>query len=291
MAPRLTSYLGGARLAAPDVIALGPGVSWYDERLAVEHLDAVTIALAEPRYYQQNTSYLISGSAAALLYDTGTGLADQPTAVAALTSLPVIATCSHFHYDHVGNLGGFADVALFDHPRYRAALRNGRLRPPWRLHLGALEAMPRPLVRPTRWLEAGAEIDLGGRRLLVIPLPGHSADGMGLYDPAARQAFVGDFIYPGGAYAFTPTGALKPYEQAAAALLELTDPDTTYFVAHPGRVSTFTTPRMTRADVEALHRALQNAIDNPGSGRGWLLRRYAYGQDASVIARAPWLRP
>ncbi|MBU4188221.1 MAG: MBL fold metallo-hydrolase [Actinobacteria bacterium] len=289
--PRLTSYLGRSRLAPSGQVALAAGVEWYDQHLALEQLDKRTVAIGEPRYYQQNVSYLISGTARAVIYDTGTGLADTPGAVNALAEGPVVATCSHQHYDHVGNLDRFDEVWLLDLPQYRRAVRNELLRPPLRLHLGPLEAMPRPVFRVGKWLPDGAMIDLGGRQLRVLHLPGHTVDGMALYDVSADQLFVGDFLYPGGAYAFTPTGNLADYTASAARLLELTSATTQIFVAHPGRVPVFSAPRMTRQDLDDLWVGLRDAQARPNSAKGLLLRSYPAGSQLSILARAPWARP
>ena len=39
----------------------GPDVTWHDDYYILEWLDARTIAIAEPLYYQQNINYQILG--------------------------------------------------------------------------------------------------------------------------------------------------------------------------------------------------------------------------------------
>lgn len=286
----LTSYLRRPGLAPAGQVGLADGVHWHDDLIAYEHLDTRTVALGEPRYYQQNVTYLLAGTERALLYDAGTGLANLPAAVARFAAVPVTATCSHLHYDHVGQLGRFGDVWLLDRPEYRAATRADVLRPPLRLHGGLIEGMRRPRVRVGRWLGDGEVIDLGARRLRVLHLPGHTSDGMALHDEEAGQVFVGDFIFPGGAYAFPPTGSVDAYLRSAERLLEAIDDDTTVFVAHPGRVSVFRAPRMTRQDVAVLLTGLRAARDGRAASSGVLLRRYPAGDRMSVLTRGRWGR-
>jgi glyoxylase-like metal-dependent hydrolase (beta-lactamase superfamily II) len=52
-------------------------------------------------------------------------------------------------------------------------------------------------VAPTRLAEEGEVLDLGGRRLEVLHLPGHSPGSIGLWDAADCVLFGGDAIYDG----------------------------------------------------------------------------------------------
>jgi hydroxyacylglutathione hydrolase len=42
---------------------------WIDDYYVVEAVDATTIAICEPRYYQGNYSYMIIGTERAVLFD------------------------------------------------------------------------------------------------------------------------------------------------------------------------------------------------------------------------------
>ena len=68
----LVFSLGGA----PDLLPPeeeGDQVVWHDDYYTIERLDSRTIAIGEPRYYQQNISYLILGEDRAILFDAGAG--------------------------------------------------------------------------------------------------------------------------------------------------------------------------------------------------------------------------
>ena len=58
---------------APAQLAKGRMV---DDYFAVEDLGDGTFAIGEPRYYQQNYSYLIVGQTRAVLFDAGSGTRD-----------------------------------------------------------------------------------------------------------------------------------------------------------------------------------------------------------------------
>jgi len=88
-------------------------------------LDEHTYAISEPKYWQENVSYLLIGTRRALLFDTGPGIYSIRAAVQGLTSLPVIAIPTHLHFDHVGDLEEFSDVRLLDTPALRAQVRGG----------------------------------------------------------------------------------------------------------------------------------------------------------------------
>ena len=49
-------------------------------------------AIGEPRYHQQTWSYLICGSEAALLFDSGSYYGTLPPVIAGLTDLPLTAS-------------------------------------------------------------------------------------------------------------------------------------------------------------------------------------------------------
>ncbi len=141
----------GLRPALRSTVRLGAGVSWFDDYFAHQRLDSGTVAILEPRYHQENVNYLIEGSDRALLLDTGPGLRDITPVARQLSALPLTVTCSHLHYDHVGNLDRFADVRLLDLPLLRAMVVDGVLVPPRRLHGGVLEGISRPAVRVAGW--------------------------------------------------------------------------------------------------------------------------------------------
>lgn len=116
-----------------------------DDYFAVEDLGNDTFAIGEPRYYQQNYSYLIVGRRRAVLFDSGSGTRDISRVVAALTKLPVTVIVSHLHFDHLGGVGPFEHTAMIDLPETRADVSGGLFKPGRYEYL----ADPIPTIAPT----------------------------------------------------------------------------------------------------------------------------------------------
>ncbi len=159
-------------------------------------------------YYLANM-YLLEGQDSALLIDTGAGLGDLHALVRELTDKPLQVAATHGHLDHVGGNGGFGHVMihpadramadetttrdnLVDFVASRGSARNTRI-PVQEL----LELLPADL-KPFEWLDLadGQIIDLGGRIIEVIHIPGHSLGHVAFIDHGARLAFTGDMCNP-----------------------------------------------------------------------------------------------
>jgi hydroxyacylglutathione hydrolase len=203
---------------------LWPGARWFDDWFAVEGIDAQTVAIAEPRDYQYPVSYLLLGTDRALLFDSGTGRRDIRPVVASLASLPVTVAFSHSHYDHLGNHTRFDRFAAFDHPELRARVRRGIFRPSLVQHL----KLRRPCFPIHEWWAAGEEVNLGGRTLTVIPVPGHAPESIALLDRDRGQLFLGDFLYSAELYVID----VDRYLRSLQTLRDLTTGTETLFGAH-----------------------------------------------------------
>lgn len=153
-------------------------------------LDAKTYAISEPRYWQQNVSYLILGEQQALLFDTGPGIYSIKRVVDSLTKLPALVVPSHLHFDHVGRIQEFKTIALLDTTELRSLVSKGLfVNPPLR-HM-----LEKPTTfRISRWIKDGEFIDLGRRQVEMISTPGHTPDSVTLIDAAGKRAFTGDLM-------------------------------------------------------------------------------------------------
>ncbi len=69
------------------------------------------------------TSFLVTGSNGAVLFDSGLGVAAIRDVVRRLTPLPVTVVNSHTHFDHVGSNREFEDVRNLDAPYSHASAR------------------------------------------------------------------------------------------------------------------------------------------------------------------------
>lgn len=135
--------------------------------------------------------YLLFGQNKALLEDTGAGNVDvagtiQPIVQTWLsengrTSIPLVVVNSHAHGDHVAG-----NSAL-------AALPNTTL-------VGTSVSQVQQFFGIANWPTDTATFDLGGRVVDVVPIPGHQAAHIALYDHGTGWLMTGDTLYPGRLY-------------------------------------------------------------------------------------------
>jgi glyoxylase-like metal-dependent hydrolase (beta-lactamase superfamily II) len=274
-------------------LELSGGLRWFDEYFVVAELDQNTFAIGEPRYGQCNFAYLIVGSERALLFDTGPGVRNIATVVHALTALPVMALPSHLHFDHVGNLSRFNDVALPDLPALRAQVHGGVFSLGLYQFLGFVEGFRRPDVRVTRWISPGSDIDLGGRHLRLIGAAGHTPESVVLLDGGTNRVYAGDFIYPSQIYAFLPGADLRDYAESARRVARLLDDASVVYGGHGcDQLPTVGIPVLRKSDVIALAKALAAAGTRGGAtATGWYPREIVINDRMRLLAKYPWMRP
>jgi glyoxylase-like metal-dependent hydrolase (beta-lactamase superfamily II) len=200
-------------------------------------------ALVESRQFQETISYLIVGERGALLFDTGLGVVPIHPVVEELTSLPVRVLNSHTHYDHVGGNWEFADILARDTPYTRANQRGF----PHEELAGEVAAesfcgAPPPALdtamfytrswKATRTVADGDTIDLGGRVLRVVAVPGHTPDAVALLDSARGLLWTGDTYYDAPVWLYVPETDLDAYERSIDRLTQLAPSLTRLLPAH-----------------------------------------------------------
>jgi hydroxyacylglutathione hydrolase len=132
--------------------------------------------------------YLFFGQDRALLEDTGSGKADAARAVSGVMakwlrrnkreSIPLVVTHSHSHGDHTAGDSQFS------------AMKGVTMVP---LTVPGTQAF----FQVRTWPGDIGQIDLGGRVIDVIPIPGHDTLSLALYDRQTAILFSGDSLYPG----------------------------------------------------------------------------------------------
>jgi len=228
-------------------VTSGPG--WFSARETGPGVHLI----AEPGHVN---SYLVVGDSLALLYDTGMGIGDIGREVRALTGLPLLVVNSHHHYDHRGGNASLAGEAkefaahtagadLHGWPAPRdwlesyAHIARGLRERYEELHTldaagffltdSRIEVRPVPdlthwrieAVRPTRLLQEGDVLDLGGRRLHVLHTPGHSPDGICLWEPETGLLLAGDTLISGTFFAHIPGADVPAFARSTRRLAEL----------------------------------------------------------------------
>lgn len=192
-------------------------------------------AIYEPHQAEEVISYLIVGSRKALLLDTGMGIASIREVVEQLTKLPVVVLNSHTHYDHVGGNREFSDILGMGTAFTRERAAQGYFNQVMRAEVspenlcGALpkgfdaDAYHVPPFGTGRTVRDGSVLDLGGRKLEVLAVPGHTPDSIALLDRRHRLLFTGDTFYVGPIWLFEPETDLAAYARSTARLASLAD--------------------------------------------------------------------
>jgi glyoxylase-like metal-dependent hydrolase (beta-lactamase superfamily II) len=189
-------------------------------------------SIVEPFQFQETISHLIVGEERALLFDTGIGLLPVRTVVERITSLPVLVLNSHTHYDHVGGNWMFDEVLAMDTDYTRANMAgfaHGAIAadlvpeafckgPPRGVDLSTFRTRP---WQAARYIEDGEILDLGGRTLEVLHVPGHTPDATALLDADNGLLFTGDTFYDAEIWLFVPETDLDDYERSIARLTSL----------------------------------------------------------------------
>jgi glyoxylase-like metal-dependent hydrolase (beta-lactamase superfamily II) len=155
--------------------------------------------------------YLVIGQEHAALIDSGMGIGDVCAEIRKITSLPCTVLNTHYHWDHVGANSLFAESAIHESEAdlvaqesdlgiFRQSIQSPAARAvlPPSFDPTAYRIIPKPA---TRILHDNDLIDLGGRVLRVLHIPGHSPGHVAYLDEASGLLFTGDTAYPGPVYA------------------------------------------------------------------------------------------
>lgn len=122
--------------------------------------------------------FLLEGETGALLIDSGMTVKNAKEIARSLTDLPISLLNTHADRDHVGSNAEFEKVYMhpLEEPNYRRAGQTGEIDP----------------------VENGDVLDLGGRELEIIHLPGHTPGSIAVLDRNSRVLISGDPIQENG---------------------------------------------------------------------------------------------
>lgn len=157
--------------------------------------------------------YLLFGTEQALLVDTGAGGIAIQEAVAGviqdwlarsgMNSIELVVVHTHGHADHTAGDSQFAGQP------------NTTLVP-------ATVAAVQEFFGIANWPTDIGSHDLGGRMLDVIPIPGHHASHIAIYDRRTGLLLTGDSLYPGRLYVLgaTSKGNWRIYQASIQRLVD-----------------------------------------------------------------------
>ena len=178
--------------------------------------------------YGGENCYLIEGSERALLVDGLAGVGSLKAFVRELTDLPVSLALTHGHIDHAGMAWETGecyinpdDIALLYtrmHTDRQARLdyEMGRRSPgdPGNGCPATLADVPPACAVRTYPIYTGDVFDLGGARLEVIQVPGHTCGTVVFLDRARRIVFSGDACNPNTLLNLSGSTSIEEYLQS-----------------------------------------------------------------------------
>jgi hydroxyacylglutathione hydrolase len=158
-----------------------------------------------------STAYLVEGTNQAVLVDACTGQEGLKEAVEKLVGTKrVVVALTHGHGDHSGGVKYFSEVLV--HPD----------------DAGMIKAA----TATRRDLKDGDVIDLGGTKLEVITIPGHTPGSVVFYNRAAKYALTGDGIGSSMVWMQISNLPLTTYLQSVKKLEAMKDRIDELYVGH-----------------------------------------------------------
>ncbi len=148
--------------------------------------------------------FLLEGEEKALLIDSGRDIHDARDVAESLTERPVMLLNTHADMDHTGSNRQFESFYMHpaEVPLYRRREPSGTILP----------------------AEDGGVLDLGGRELKILHLPGHTPGSIAVLDVGARVLISGDPIQEHGRiFMFGAHRSMQEYIRSLERLTDLTD--------------------------------------------------------------------
>ena len=144
--------------------------------------------------------FLFCGTQKAALIDTGMNRPDARQIAERLTKLPLIVINTHADPDHTSGNGAFDAVYMSpaEEENYRFFKSTGQILP----------------------VHEGDVIDLGGRPLKIIDIPGHTPGSIAVLDVNGRVLVSGDTVSDSNIFMFGPRRDLALFTQSLRHLSE-----------------------------------------------------------------------
>jgi hydroxyacylglutathione hydrolase len=162
--------------------------------------------------YEAPFIYVLFGSRSVFVQDTGA--TEDPA------KLPVYETIQKLIAARQATTGGELQVLVthsHSHGDHTAGDAQFRGRPRVTLVEPTQQAV-RKYFNFSNWPQGRATVELGGRQLIVMPIPGHHDESIAVYDKQTGWLLTGDTVYPGRLY----VKDWEPFRASIRRLLEFT---------------------------------------------------------------------
>jgi len=235
-------------------------VDWYSRA----EVDRDVIRISEPHVNELLSAnfWWLRGDDRDIVIDAGLGVVALREAIPGLFERDPMVLLTHAHLDHVGGAPEFGDRAahVAEAGLLAAGVPASLYGPELYDKLGIdaagepvpelmIDVLPGPGYDPAtyriepmtlnRILDDGDRIDLGGRALTVLHLPGHTPGSIALLEERTGTLYSGDVIYDGALIDDLPNSDVAAYRRSMEVLADLD-----VSVVHPGHGHSFDRTRL-----------------------------------------------
>jgi hydroxyacylglutathione hydrolase len=200
--------------------------------------------------------FLLAGEERALLIDSGMEVHHAREIARSLTELPLSLLNTHGDPDHIGSNAEFEEfyMSLSEAACY------------YKLSGGRGKLVP---------VREGQILDLGGRPLEIVELPGHTPGSIAVLDRDRRILFSGDPVQNGNIFLFGPHREIHAYMESLLYLEKLQEK---FDDIYPSHGTAPVKPELIRLLYEGTEKILAGEITGvPGEFHGQRFKRYDIG--------------
>lgn len=152
------------------------------------------------------TMYIVEGKEKAMLIDTGTKCENLDSVVRLITQKPLYVVVTHIHGDHSGNINYFDDIYF----HVADTVLMSRQRSPYKGNM--------------HFVNDGDVFDLGGRKILVSHMPGHTPGSIVLLDYQSGNCYSGDAFGSGQVWCqLWPNSTILTYAASCQKMMKIMD--------------------------------------------------------------------
>lgn len=268
--------LSAGGVTAPSRWHTADVVDWF----AQADVGGGVVRISEPHVNELLSAnfWWLRGRDRDVVIDAGLGVVALREAVPGLFERDPLVVLTHAHLDHAGGAPEFATRA--GHPAEAGLLAAGVPASLFGAELFAglgidaggepvpelmIDALPYPGYDPAsyrvepmtvhRLLDDGDRVDLGGRELTVLHLPGHTPGSIALLEERTGTLYSGDVVYDGGLIDDLPDSDVAAYRRSMAFLAGLD-----VSVVHPGHGPSFDRARLRQLAEAYLSRSRHTAV-------------------------------